>query len=63
MQSAVKQLKEAKRFNKMAAALIVIMLIIMGFMVRDMRYWADQYEELTGRYEVLYEELKGGEEQ
>lgn len=63
MQSAVKQLKEAKRFNKMAAALIVIMLIIMGFMVRDMRYWADQYEGLAGRYEVLYEEMKGGEEQ
>ena len=63
MQSAVKQLKEAKRFNKMAAALIVIMLIIMGFMVRDRRYWADQYEELEGRYEVLYEELKGGEQQ
>ena len=63
MQSAVKQLKEAKRFNKMAAALIVIMLIIMGFMVRGMRYWADQYEELAGRYEVLYEELKDGEQQ
>lgn len=63
MQSVVKQLKEAKRFNKMAAALIVIMLIIMGFMVRDMRYWTDQYEELAGRYEVLYEELKGGEQQ
>lgn len=57
------ELRASKRFNKAAGALIIIMLIIMGLMVNNLSYWADQYEELAGRYEVLYEELKGGEEQ
>ena len=57
------QLSESKRFNKAAGAMLIIMLIIMSFMVKDMSHWANQYEQLEGRYEELYEELKGGENQ
>lgn len=57
------QLSASKRFNKAAGALLIIMLIIMGFMVKDLSHWANQYEQLEGRYEELYEELKGGENQ
>lgn len=55
------QLSASKRFNKAAGALLIIMLIIMSFMVKDLSHWANQYEQLEGRYEELYEELKGGE--
>lgn len=57
------QLSASKRFNKAAGAMLIIMLIIMSFMVKDMSHWANQYEQLEGRYEELYEELKGGENQ
>lgn len=57
------QLTASKRFNKAAGALIIVMLIIMSFMLKDLSHWADQYDQLAGRYEVLYEEMKGGEEQ
>ncbi len=57
------QLSASKRFNKAAGALLIIMLIIMSFMVKDLSHWANQYEQLEGRYEELYEELKGGENQ
>lgn len=57
MQNTVKELREAKRFNKMAAGLIIIMLIIMGFMLKDLNYWADQYGALEARYEELYTSL------
>lgn len=57
------QLSESKRFNKAAGAMLIIMLIIMSFMVKDMSHWANQYEQLESRYEELYEELKGGENQ
>lgn len=53
------QLSASKRFNKAAGAL----LIIMSFMVKDLSHWANQYEQIEGRYEELYEELKGGENQ
>ena len=57
------QLSASKRFNKAAGAMLIIMLIIMSFMVKDMSHWANQYEQLESRYEELYEELKGGENQ
>lgn len=57
------QLTVSKRFNKAAGALIIIMLIVMSFMVKDLSHWANQYEQLESRYEELYEELKGGENQ
>lgn len=57
------QLSASKRFNKAAGAMLIIMLIIMSFMVKDLSHWANQYEQLEGRYEELYEELKGGENQ
>lgn len=57
------QLSASKRFNKVAGAMLIIMLIIMSFMVKDLSHWANQYEQLEGRYEELYEELKGGENQ
>lgn len=57
------QLSASKRFNKAAGALIIIMLIIMSFMVKDLSHWANQYEQIEGRYEELYEGLKGGENQ
>ena len=57
------QLSASKRFNKVAGTLIIIMLIIMSFMVKDLSHWANQYEQIEGRYEELYEELKGGENQ
>lgn len=57
------QLSASKRFNKAAGAMLIIMFIIMSFMVKDLSHWANQYEQLEGRYEELYEELKGGENQ
>lgn len=57
------QLSASKRFNKAAGAMLIIMLIIMSFMAKDLSHWANQYEQLEGRYEELYEELKGGENQ
>lgn len=57
------ELRASKRFNKAAGALIIIMLIIMSFMLKDLNHWANQYDQLAGRYEELYEELKGGEDQ
>lgn len=56
------ELKASKRFNKAAGALIIIMLIIMSFMLKDLSHWAEQYDQLAGRYEELYEDLKGGED-
>ena len=43
------QLSASKRFNKAAGAMLIIMLIIMSFMVKDMSHWANQYEQLEGR--------------
>lgn len=63
MQNTVKELIAAKRFNKLAAGLIIIMLIIMCFMVRELEHWAERYEQLADGYEQLYEEIKGGEQQ
>lgn len=57
------ELRASKRFNKAAGALIIIMLIIMSFMLKDLNHWANQYDQLASRYEELYEELKGGEDQ
>lgn len=56
------ELKASKRFNKAAGAMIIIMLIIMSFMLKDLSHWADQYDQLAGRYKELYEYLKGGED-
>lgn len=51
------ELKAAKRFNRAAMVMIVILLAAMGFMLADMRRWADRYESLEKKYEVLYEEI------
>ena len=57
------ELKASKRFNKVAGILIIIMLTIMCFMLKDLSYYANQFEKMENRYEELYEELKGGENQ
>ncbi len=50
-------LKTAKRLNKMAAVLIVIMLILMGAMLVNMQYLDRQYKQLEGNYTKLYDEM------
>ncbi len=52
-----KELNVAKRFNKIAIVVIIIMLILMSFMVVNMRHLAEQYGRLEMRYEELYEDL------
>lgn len=52
------QLIVSKRFNKAAIAMIIIMLILMSFMLADMQHLVNQYEQLEGNYEKLYEEVK-----
>ena len=54
-----KELNTAKRFNKIAIAVIIVMLILMSLMLVDMRHLAEQYERLELKYEELYEDLKG----
>ena len=55
-----KELNAAKRFNKIAMAVIIVMLILMSIMVSNMRHLAEQYEMLESKYEQLYEDLKDG---
>ena len=55
-----KELNAAKRFNKIAMAVIIVMLILMSIMVSNMRYLAEPYEMLESKYEQLYEDLKDG---
>ena len=63
MQNIHRELRVAKNFNKLAAVLIIIMLIVMGLMVKNLNYWADQYIALETRYEELYTSLvEEGEE-
>ncbi len=51
-----KELNAAKRFNKVAIVIIIIMQILMGIMVVNMRHLAEQYRQLESKYEELYEE-------
>lgn len=53
-----KELNAAKRFNKIAMAVIIVMLILMSLMVVNMRHLAEQYGRLELKYEELYEDLK-----
>ena len=63
MQNIHRELRAAKNFNKLAAVLIITMLIVMGLMVKNLNYWADQYIALEARYEELYTNLvEEGEE-
>ena len=63
MQNIHRELRAAKNFNKLAAVLIIIMLITMGLMVKNLSYWANQYEALEARYEELYTNMmEEGEE-
>ena len=63
MQNIHRELRAAKNFNKLAAVLIIIMLITMGLMVKNLSYWADQYAALEARYEELYTSMmEEGEE-
>jgi len=57
-----KELGAARRFNKAAIVIIIIMLVSMGFMLVNMRHLEQQYRQLELRYEELYEEkgLSGG---
>ncbi len=51
-----KELDAAKRFNKAAIVIIIIMLVSMSFMLVNMRHLEQQYRQLELRYEELYEE-------
>ncbi len=51
-----KELNAAKRFNKIAIIIIIIMQILMGVMVVNMQHLAEQYRQLESKYEELYEE-------
>ncbi len=50
------ELNAAKRFNKIAIIIIIIMQILMGVMVVNMQHLAEQYRQLESKYEELYEE-------
>lgn len=60
--SMEKELKSAKRFRAAASVLIVVLLMIICYMNADMKKLANQYEQLEKNYEVIYEDLIGGEE-
>ena len=55
-------LEDSKRFNKMAAGMAIILLIMLCAVMHDLHRLSDRYEELEMRYEVLQEEMNGGEE-
>lgn len=52
-----RELEDAKRMNKAAITLIVIMLILMCLMVANMVYLEKRYRQLEGRYIELYEKI------
>lgn len=59
MRNTEKELRAAKRFNKVAVVLIIFMLSVMSAMLNSMKQCVVQYELLERRYEKLYEEVKG----
>lgn len=54
-----KELDAAKKFNKAAIVIIIMMLILMSIMAVNMQRLAEQYRRLEMRYEELYEERNG----
>ena len=60
---AERDLEDSKRFNKVAAGLIIILLLMLGAMLMNMQRLAKEYEEISAKCEMLYEELRGGQEQ
>ncbi len=51
-----KELSVAKKFNKAAMVIIIVMLILMSLMAVNMRHLAERYTRLELKYEELYEE-------
>lgn len=62
-QNTVKELRVVKKYNKVLVGLIIILMITLIVILADLKGWANQYEELVEQYQVLYEELSGGEVQ
>ena len=60
MEEMKEALAQSKKFNRICMAMIVVLLIIMAFMLKDMHSWAKNYEDLESRYEELYEDFQGG---
>lgn len=54
-----KELSVAKKINKAAIVIIIVMLILMSLMALNMRHLAERYMWLELKYEELYEERVG----